>query len=145
LIFTIAKKYIISYNVFVIETKEKGVINMNKKVKEMYSNVIASNEGVTEKNVRSLFIWYDLFSYALSFQLIFIFAYSTNLNYATTMFSVIFIIMMDVLLKNVLDKDSKSYQRLANQLALVKLWTIPLLILGILTTVALLVVTFGLI
>jgi hypothetical protein len=145
LIFTIAKKYIISYNVFVIETKEKGVINMNKKVKEMYSNVIASNEGVTEKNVRSLFIWYDLFSYALSFQLIFIFAYSTNLNYATTMFSVIFIIMMDVLLKNVLDKDSKSYQRLANQLSLVKLWTIPLLILGILTTVALLVVTFGLI
>ena len=118
---------------------------MGKKVSNLYSSVVAGNEGITERNVKNLFIWYDLFSYALSFQLIFIFAYSINMNYATTMLSAIFILIMDTVLKNVLEKDVKSYKRLAERMPLVKLWTVPLLILGVITTASIIIVTFGLI
>lgn len=118
---------------------------MGKKVRDIYSSVVAGNEGITERNVKNLFIWYDLFSYALSFQLIFIFAYSINMNYATTMLSAIFILIMDTILKNVLEKDVKSYKRLAERMYLVKLWTVPLLILGVITTASIIIVTFGLI
>ena len=92
-----------------------------------------------------MFIWYDLFSYALSFQLIFIFAYSANLNYATTMLSAVFILLMDTVLKNALEKDGNAYKKLSERMSLVKLWTIPLLILGVITTVSIIIVTFGLI
>ena len=118
---------------------------MGKKVRDLYSSVVAGNEGITERNVKNLFIWYDLFSYALSFQLIFIFAYSINMNYATTMLSAIFILIMDTVLKNVLEKDVKSYKRLVERMYLVKLWTVPLLILGVITTASIIIVTFGLI
>ena len=118
---------------------------MGNKVQDMYFDVIAKNDGITKKDVKNLFIWYDLFSYALSFQLIFIFAYSINANYATTMLSALFILIMDTVLKNVLEKDSTSYKRLAERMSLVKLWTIPLLILGIVTTASIIAVTFGLV
>ncbi len=118
---------------------------MGKKVQDMYSSVVAANDGITKKDVKNLFIWYDLFSYALSFQLIFIFAYSINVNYATTMLSALFILIMDTVLKNVLEKDGASYKRLANKMSLVKLWTIPLLILGIVTTASIIAVTFELV
>ena len=52
---------------------------------------------------------------------------------------------MDTVLKNVLEKDSTSYKRLAERMSLVKLWTIPLLILGIVTTASIIAVTFGLV
>lgn len=118
---------------------------MGKKVQDMYSSVVAANDGITKKDVKNLFIWYDLFSYALSFQLIFIFAYSINVNYATTMLSALFILIMDTVLKNILEKDGTSYKRLANKVSLVKLWTIPLLILGIVTTASIIAVTFELV
>ena len=118
---------------------------MGKKVQDMYSSVVAANDGITKKDVKNLFIRYDLFSYALSFQLIFIFAYSINVNYATTMLSALFILIMDTVLKNVLEKDGASYKRLANKMSLVKLWTIPLLILGIVTTASIIAVTFELV
>ncbi len=118
---------------------------MGKSIQDMYSNVVALNDGVTKKDVKKMFIWYDLFSYALSFQLIFIFAYSVNLNYATTMLSAVFILLMDTVLKNVLEKDGNAYKKLSERMSLVKLWTIPLLILGVITTASIIVVTFGLI
>lgn len=116
-----------------------------KQKKNIYQEVAAANEGVNEKNVKSLFVWYDLLSFVLSFQLIFILAYSIGINFAATMLSAVFIILTDTLLKISLEKDGKNYEKFKSQMALVKLWTVPLLVLGIATSVSLLIVTFGLI
>lgn len=113
--------------------------------KNFYQEVASNNEGIEEKNVRSIFIWYDLLSFALSFQLIFIFTYSAGIDFAVTMLSAIFIIVTDTILKIFLTRDNKNYEKLNNQMALVKLWTIPLMVLGIATSIALIIVTFGLI
>ena len=51
------------------------------KGKDLYETVAAANNGVTRNDVRNLFIWYDLLSYALPFQLIFIFIYLVGSNY----------------------------------------------------------------
>jgi len=118
---------------------------MGKEVKKIYANVVAANNGITEKNVRSLFIWYDLFSYALSFQLIFLFAYSNNIGYSLTMLSALFILIINSKLKNFLEKDAKSYKKFAKKMSLIKLCTIPLLIVGVSSTIGIVMVTFGLI
>lgn len=116
-----------------------------KNKKNFYQEVADNNEGIEAKNVKSIFIWYDLLSFALSFQLIFIFAYSVGIDFAATMLSALFIIITDTVLKITLSRDSKNYEKLKSQMALVKLWTIPLLVLGIATLVSLIIVTFGLI
>lgn len=113
--------------------------------KNFYQEIADNNNGVEAKNVKSIFIWYDLLSFALSFQLIFIFAYSVGIDFAATMLSALFIIVTDTLLKVFLTKDSKNFEKLNSQMALVKLWTVPLIVLGLATMVSLIVVTFGLI
>ena len=39
-----------------------------KTMSEFYNNVAEVNDGVTSKDVRNLFIWYDLLSCTLPFQ-----------------------------------------------------------------------------
>ena len=119
---------------------------MAEKGNDLFATVADANEGVTRKDVRNLFIWYDLLSYALPFQLIFIFVYLIGSNYYPfTMLSVLFIFLMDAILKNSLERDSKNFQKFNKHIPLVKLWVIPLIVMGIVTTVALLITTFGLI
>ena len=118
----------------------------SEKEMDLYDSVVAANEGITRKDVRNLFIWYDVLSYALPFQLIFIFVYLIGSNYfAFTMCSVLFIFIMDSILKNSLERDGKNYQKFSKHIPLVKLWVIPLVCMGIVTTIALLITTFGLI
>ena len=113
---------------------------------DLFDVVAEANEGVTRKDVRNLFIWYDLLSYALPFQLIFIFVYLGGSNYYPfTMLSVLFIFLMDAILKNSLERDSKNYHKFNKHIPLVKLWVVPLIMMGIATTAALLVTSLGLI
>lgn len=113
---------------------------------DLFDSVVAANDGVTRKDVRNLFIWYDLLSYALPFQLIFIFVYLVGSNYYPfTMCSVLFIFVMDSILKNSLERDGKNYQKFSKHIPLVKLWVIPLVGMGTITTIALIIATFGLI
>ena len=113
---------------------------------DLFDSVVTANKGIERKDVRNLFIWYDLLSYALPFQLIFIFVYLIGSNYYPfTMCSVLFIFLMDSILKNSLERDGKNYEKFNKHIPLVKLWVIPLIIMGIVTTIALLITTFGLI
>ena len=52
---------------------------------------------------------------------------------------------MDSILKNSLERDAKNFQKFNKHISLVKLWVIPLIIMGAVTTAALVVTTFGLI
>lgn len=114
--------------------------------KNLFDTVAEQNTGITRKDVRNLFIWYDLLSYALPFQLIFILVYLVGSNYYPfTMCSVLFIFVMDAILKNSLERDAKNFHKFNKHIPLVKLWVIPLICMGVVTTVALLIVTFGLI
>ena len=111
--------------------------------KDFFDSIVVSNEGITRKNVRDLFIWYDLLGYALPFQLIFICIYLAGIrSYPITMVSIIFVLIVDSILKNSLEKDGKNYQKFSKHIALVKLWTIPLLVMGTFATVAVLVAAF---
>ena len=118
---------------------------MSEVKKNFYQEIAEKNEGIEPSSVRSLFIWFDLFSFALSFQLLYIAAYSLGMSFSITFFSILFIFITDSLVKINLRQDSKNFEKLKSQLALVKLWTIPLMALGICTMAALIVVTFGLI
>ncbi len=113
---------------------------------DLFDSVVSANDGITRKDVRNLFIWYDLLSYALPFQLIFVIVHLIGSNYyPATMLSVLFIFIMDSILKNSLEKDGKNFSKFNKHIPLVKLWVIPLIIMGIVTTAALLITTFGLI
>ncbi len=113
---------------------------------EFYQGVIDANDGIQAKDVRNLFIWYDLLSVALPFQLIFILINLLGASYyALTMCSVFFIFIMDSILKKSLEKDGKNFQKFNKHIPLVKLWVIPLILMAIVTTIALIIVTFGLI
>lgn len=114
---------------------------MGKK-KGFYKEVAEGNENVAVKDVINILMWYDLFGFAISFQTLFMIAYSLGWRYSVTMFSTIFIILVDAIIKELLDKDAKNFQRLKKELPLVKLWTIPLLIMGIVITLSLLYITF---
>ena len=113
-----------------------------KNVKGLYGLVADANENTTARDVRNIFIWYDLFGFALSFQLLFIFAYLKNWGYAVTTFSTIFIVLIDTIIKEILAKDVKNYKKLKNELPLVKLWVIPLLAMALVTTASLLYIKF---
>ena len=113
---------------------------------DLYDSVVSCNDGVTRKDVRNLFIWYDLLSYALPFQLIFIIIHFVGSDYYPfTICSVLFIFIMDSILKNSLERDGKNFLKFNKHIPLVKLWTIPLVVMGIATTVALIITEFGLI
>ena len=108
-----------------------------KKTKELYKAVAAGNENTTVGDVRKVFVWYNLFAFSVSFQLLFIIAHIFNWRYSVTMFSPVFIILIDAIVKELLDKDVKNYKRLKVELPLVKLWTIPLIVMAIATTATL--------
>ena len=113
---------------------------------DLFDNIVNSTNGVSRKDVRNLFVWYNLLSYSLPFQLIFIFVYlSGSKHYSLTMFSVLFIIVMDAVLKNSLERDGRNFYKFNKYIPIVKLWTIPLIVMGVLTTILLVMMTFGLI
>lgn len=117
-----------------------------KSSKEFYDSVAMANEGVTAKDVKQLFIWYDLLSYALPFQIIFIMIYAIGIGpryYGFTVLSVFGILAIDSTIKNILERDSTKFALFNKYVSLVKLWAIPLLIMGICTTLALLYATFS--
>ena len=119
---------------------------LEKTEEDLFSYVVNSNYGITRKDVKRLFIWYNLFSYSLPFQLIFILVYlSGSKYYPFTMLSVLFIFVMDSILKNSLERDGKNYEKFNKHIPIVKLWTIPLIIMGIVTTIYLIAITFGII
>ena len=132
------------------ETSKKATttkVTGKKSELDLFDSVVAANDGITRKDVRNLFIWYDLLSYALPFQLIFIGIYlvGSNKYYALTMLSVLFIFVMDSILKNSLERDGKNFEKFNKHIPLVKLWVIPLIVMGTVTTAALIITTFGLI
>ena len=118
---------------------------MSEVKKDFYQEVANVNEGVQAKNVKSIFWWYDLLSFAIAFQLIYIASCALNVNFSVTIFSTIAVIVTDTLIKISLMNDGKNYQKLKSQLALVKLWTIPLVVLSIAIVTLLVLVAFGLI
>lgn len=117
-----------------------------KTMAEFYNDVAEANDGVTSKDVRSLFIWYDLLSCALPFQIIFILIYYLKINnYAFTMLCVIFVYITDNILINALKRDGTNYKKFNKHKNLVKLWVIPLILMAISTSTILVLTTFGLI
>ena len=56
------------------------------------------------------------------------------------MFSAVFIILVDAIIKEFLDRDVKNYKRLKSELPLVKLWVVPLIIMAIVKTATLIYV-----
>lgn len=118
---------------------------MENKTNNFYEEIAKKNGGIEATKIKSVFVWYDLLSFVLSFQLIFILAYSFEIDFAVTMLSAIFIIITDTIIKVALEKDGKNYEKLKSQMALVKLWTIPLIFIAFATLLALLCVTFGLV
>ena len=119
--------------------------NVRNNGKLNFYEAIANNAGVEVKNVKSIFWWYDLLSFSLSFQLIFILTCSFGIDFIATMFSVLFIIITDTLVKITLTSDSKNYAKLHSEMALVKLWTIPLMIMAISTLVTIVAASLGLV
>ena len=118
---------------------------MSEVKKDFYQEIAEANEGVAAKNVKSIFLWYDLLSFSLAFQLFYIISSVLKINFAATIFSAVAIVITDTMVKLFLMKDSKNYQKLKGQLALVKLWTIPLMALAAVVLIALVGITFGLI
>ena len=121
-------------------------MSSQKNKNDLFDFVVKENDGVSRKDVKSIFIWYDLLSYALPFQLIFILIYLAGSKcYPFTMCSVLFVFVMDAILKNSLERDGKNYEKFSKHIPIVKLWTIPLIVMGVTTTISLIMTTFGLI
>ncbi len=118
---------------------------MSEVKKDFYQEIAEANEGVAAKNVKSIFLWYDLLSFSLAFQLFYVISSALKINFSATIFSAVAIVITDTMVKLFLMKDGKNYQKLKGQLALVKLWTIPLMALAAVVLIALVCITFGLI
>ena len=115
-----------------------------KTMSEFYNNVAEVNDGVTSKDVRNLFIWYDLLSCTLPFQIIFILIYYLKINnYAFTMLSVIFVYITDSIIMNALIRDGTNYKKFNKHKKLVKLWVIPLILMAVSKSTILVLTTFG--
>ena len=113
---------------------------------DLFDSIVIDNKDISRKDVRNLFIWYNLLSYALPFQLIFIFVYLIgSKHYQFTLLSVLFIFFMDSVLKNSLERDTKNFDKFNKHIPLVKLLVIPLIAMGAATTVALILTKFGLV
>jgi hypothetical protein len=61
------------------------------------------------------------------------------------MFSVLFIFIMDATLKDLLEREGKNYEKFNKYIELVQLWAVPLIVMGVITTISLIIVTFGLV
>ena len=121
-------------------------MSSKKNKNDLFDFVVKENDDVSRKDVKSVFIWYDLLSCALPFQLIFILVYLVGSNcYPFTMCSVLFVFVMDAILKNSLERDGKNYEKFSKHIPIIKLWTIPLIVMGVATTISLIMTTFGLI
>lgn len=115
-----------------------------KNENSFYAGVVEANEGIEVKDVKRLFLWYDLLSCLLPFQLIFIITYALGSKYySLTICSLFFILITDTGIKAALEKDGAKFVKLQKQIPLVKLWVIPLALMAIATTICLLGVTFG--
>lgn len=108
--------------------------------KEVLKKVTKENSEVKVSDVRRIFMWYDLLGFGLAFQLLFITSYIYNWKYEITMFSTIFIILVDAIVKEVLDKKPENYEKLKQELPLVKLWAIPLTLMAIISNLYLIIV-----
>jgi len=118
----------------------------NSAVNEIYDGVMAVNNGVTKKDIRKIFLWYDLLSYIIPFQLISILVYANDFkNYQFTVVSVLFIFVMDAIIRDALERDGKNYQKFKKYIPIVKLLAVPLIITGIITTAILVGTTFKII
>lgn len=118
-------------------------IRMSEEDNKFYQGVVNANEGTTVKDVKSVFIWYDLLSVLLPFQLIFILINSIGSDYySLTILSLFFVLITDTVIKKSLEKDEKKFAKYKANISLVKLWVIPLLIMAICTIAALLVARF---
>ena len=121
---------------------------MSKKIFDdsFYNDVINANEGVTKKDINKVFLWYDLLAYALPFQAILMLMYFTGIEkYLYTAFSVITVILMDSIIKNSLQRNGKNFSKFQENISLVKLWAIPLSIMGMVVIFSIIVTNFGLI
>ena len=113
---------------------------------DLFANVAVANEGITRRDVRNLFFWYDLFSCVLPFQIIFIISYMVgSKNYSCTMCAVLFVFFMDTVLKNSLERDETNFTKFNKYIPVIKLWAIPLFVTGIASTIVLLITSLGLI
>lgn len=110
--------------------------------KELFKKITNENSGITTADVKKIFVWYDLLGFGLSFQLLFIFSYICNWKYAITTLACVFIILVDSIVKEVLDKNPKNYIKLKNELPLVKLWSLPLITIAFISTLYLIMITF---
>ena len=104
--------------------------NNNKKV-SFYEAVAEQHSEATVRKVKNIFWWYDIFSFALSFQLIYICTKLLPIKFSATMLSVIFILITDTLVKTTLTKDNEGYEKLQKQMGFVKLLTVPLMFVGV--------------
>lgn len=120
---------------------------MGKKTENsFYNDIVAANKGIEVKDVKRLFIWYDLLSWLLPFQLIFILTYAIGSKYySLTILSLFFVLIIDTGIKSILERDATKFTKLQEQIPLVKLWVIPLAIMAIVTTICLLGVTLGIV
>lgn len=110
--------------------------------KELFEKVTKENLGVKKCDVKKIFFWYDILGFSLAFQLLFITSYILEWEYAVTTFSGVFIILVDSIVKEVLDNNPKSYMKLKDELPLVKLWALPLTCIAIVSTLYLILTTF---
>ena len=110
--------------------------------KELFEKVAKENSGIKKSDVKKVFFWYDMLGFSLAFQLLFIVSYILKWEYAVTTFSCVFIILVDSIVKESLDKKPKNYMKLKDELPLVKLWAIPLTFIAIVSTSYLIVTTF---
>ncbi len=117
------------------KAKTKTATNTGTKVitadnKKMYEKVMKENKDATKKNIRGIFIWYELLAFLVTFQMIFLLAAFLRFNntYFATLFAAEAIIVIEEVIRNILLKDASSYSRLRQQLGLIKLWVIPLIV-----------------
>lgn len=110
--------------------------------KELFEKVAKENSGIKKSDVKKVFFWYDMLGFSLAFQLLFIASYILEWKYVVTTFSCVFIILVDSIVKEVLDNKPKNYIKLKDELPLVKLWAIPLTFIAIVSTLYLILTTF---
>lgn len=109
-----------------------------------YQGVVEANEGIQVKDVKKIFLWYDLLSCLLPFQLIFILTYALGSNqYLVTACSIFFILITDSTIKILLQNDGKRYVKFKKELVTVKIWVVPLAIMVLATVVSLFCVNLG--
>ena len=117
-----------------------------EKTIDLFESIANKDDCITRKDVRNLFIWYDLLSCVLPFQLILIFLYLTGSKcYFFTILPILFIFLIDSILKNSLERDTRNYEKFNKHIPLVKLWVVPLVLMGIINIVGFFITELGMI